>query len=204
MLLALPILLTLLYFLIAKLLIFFPSQAKIKEKKNHTIHILYGDIHTDIVISLKDLNNSWFKHIQPIKDKTDGYLAIGWGDKASYLHPGSYDTLPLSIIVKALFINTSSLIHVSYYKEIKNYKQVREISISKQQLLALKSSLFKDFDFGSESYKGYYPNDYFYTSPLHYNAIDTCNTWTGDKLREVNISMSYWTPFRDNVMDSLP
>lgn len=204
MILALPLFLALLYFIIAQLLILFPAKATTAANKTDTILIFYGDIHTDIILNLKDLNSSWFTHIKPISNKKRGYLAIGWGDKESYLHPGSYETLPLSVIFKALFLNSPSLLHVSYHDNLKRYKQIKSIKLSKEQLELLNKNLFKEFDFKAEAYKGYFHNDYFYTSPRTYNLINTCNTWTGDKLREINVSMSYWTPLKNNVIDSLP
>lgn len=203
-LLSLPILAFILYFSTAKLLSYFPKEATLKAQKTESIYLLYGDIHTDIVLNLDDLNRSWFEEIEPIKGQSKGYLAIGWGDKESFLHPGTYDTLPLSVILKALFINTSSLLHVSYHREVQHYRNHKEIRLSKAQLMALKKQLFQEFQFDAKRYPGYYKHDYFYTASRDYNALTTCNTWTGDRLREVNLTMSYWTPFRQNVLDALP
>jgi uncharacterized protein (TIGR02117 family) len=200
----LPILFITLYFSLSKLLVFFPTKVSIQKDTNHSIHILYGDIHTDIVFSLNDLNPLWFKHIQAIKGKKEGYIGIGWGDKASYLHPGTYDTIPLTVIFKALFINTPSVIHVNYYEKVQNFQNIKSIKLSERQLNHLTKSIFNDFNFQAESHKGYNQHDYFYSSPKSYNIINTCNTYTGDKLRESNISMSYWTPLKENVIDSLP
>lgn len=202
--LSVPMLVIILYFATSKLLMFFPSKPTVLEEKSHAIHILYGDIHTDIVLNLKDLNTSWFQNIHPIKAKTEGYLALGWGDKESYLHPGSYDTIPLSVMFKALFLNSPSLIHVSYHPEVRHYQQLKTIQVSEKQLETLIKNIFKDFDFRAESHQGYRRNNHLYSSPKSYNLINTCNTYTGDKLREVNISMSYWTPLKENVIDSLP
>jgi len=199
-----PIFCVILYFVTAKLLMFFPSKPLTEDEKNQKIYLLYGDIHTDIVLNLKDLNPLWFQNIEPIKDKKEGYLSIGWGDKESYLHPGTYDTIPMNIILKAFFLNTASLLQVRYHQKIEHYLSVKTIKLSKKQLDHLTRSLFRDFDFEAKAYKGYSKNAHFYSSPHAYNLINTCNTYTGDKLREANISMSYWTPLKDNVIDALP
>jgi uncharacterized protein (TIGR02117 family) len=196
--------LILLYFLIANLLVFFPSQSINSTKQQYKVYILYGEIHSDIVLNINDLNASWFKKIQPIQNKNRGYLAIGWGDKESYLHPGTVETLPLETVFKALFINTSSLLRVSYHENITHYKHIKAIPISQEQLSQLHRNLFKDFDFNKKDFNGYHHNDHFYGSHKTYNAIHTCNTWTGNHLRKINIPMSYWTPLKENVIDSLP
>ncbi|RUM71342.1 MAG: hypothetical protein DSZ07_00665, partial [Sulfurovum sp.] len=53
-------------------------------------------------------------------------------------------------------------------------------------------------------YQGYGRDDLFYPSIYKYNLFNTCNTWTGDQLREANVSISYWTPLSSNIIDSLP
>lgn len=192
-----------LYFSVAKLLTFFPTKPKVTTEKTHTIYISYGDIHTDIVVALKDLNGSWFEKVHPIQNKKEGYLSIGWGDKASYLHPRTYDTIPLKVMFQALFINTPSLLHTHYYPSLR-YHAFKSVSLCETQLQHLLRSLFHDFDFDAKAYKGYGQHSHLYSSSKSYNFINTCNTYTGDKLREANISMSYWTPLRENVMDVLP
>jgi hypothetical protein len=94
--------------------------------------------------------------------------------------------------------------HVKYYHNIKRYRDIYPISVSKKQQRVIEQRILKGF---GESIifkrRGYGYRDDFYHSPHHYNLIHTCNTWSGDILREANVTMSYWTPFSFNVMKSL-
>jgi hypothetical protein len=62
----------------------------------------------------------------------------------------------------------------------------------------------QSFNFKEKTYKGYGREDFFYDAKANYNFINTCNTWTGDKLRESNVTMPYWTPFVWSVTSPLP
>jgi len=181
--------------------ILFPKYISKKTEQKHQIHILYSDIHTDIVFNIKDINLSKFPKF---KKKKNGFLAFGWGDKEVYLNTPEISNIQLSSSLKAFFINTPSLMHVSYIYDISRYKSIKNIKLSDMQQEYLISSIMKNFNFKGKMYKGYGQEDFFYTAKGNYNFINTCNTWTGDKLRESNVSMPYWTPFAWSVTSSLP
>ena len=184
----------------------FPSKgsqtSSLKDKK---FYILYDSMHTDIVLNLKTSKVDWNRLLlEVVKGRKKGYLGFGWGDKETYLNTPTWDDLKLSTALKALFLNTPSLLHVTYYRDI-HYYQLKEVALTHNQFEALEQILKNEFS-NNPHYetKGFSRNDAFYTSNRIYNAINTCNTWSGDRLREANIGMSYWTPFSFNVMESLP
>ena len=189
------------YFLLSYLLIFFPKKISTSQTKRQTIYILYNDMHTDIVFNIEEINNSYFPEF---KNKKKGYLAFGWGDKATYLNTPTWDDLKTSTALKALFMNTPSVMHLSYFRDIHRYKNVKEIKLSKAQQKYLVKNILKKFVFREKAYQGYGRDDFFYDAKGSYNLVNTCNTWTGEQLREANISMSYWTPLSQNVIASLP
>ncbi len=200
------ILVPLLYGFVSYVLMLFPSKgsqtSSLKDKK---FYILYDSMHTDIVLNLKTSKVDWNRLLpQVVKGREKGYLGFGWGDKETYLNTPTWDDLKLSTALKALFLNTPSLIHVTYYRDI-HYYQLKEVVLTHNQFEALEQILKNEFS-NNPHYeaKGFSRNDAFYSSKRIYNAIKTCNTWSGDRLREANISMSYWTPFSFNVMESLP
>jgi uncharacterized protein (TIGR02117 family) len=47
---------------------------------------------------------------------------------------------------------------------------------------------------------GYGPGDAFYDATGHYDAITTCNAWTGAALRAAGVRVGVWTPFPVTVM----
>ncbi len=190
-----------LYFFIAYLFTFFPKNSSKEIAKENNIYILYSNIHTDIIFNLSDINISKFPEF---KEKRTGFLAFGWGDKETYLNTPTINDIKLSTSLKALFINTPALMHVSYIHDISRYKNVKNIRLFATQKKHLKASIIKSFNFKEKTYKGYGREDFFYTAKANYNLINTCNTWTGDKLRESNVSMPYWTPFVWSIINAIP
>jgi len=195
------ILALILYFLLSYLLTFFPKQATSNETKERSIYILYSPMHTDIVFNIEEMNTANFPEF---KNRREGYLAFGWGDKETYLNTPTWDKLKTSTALKALFINTPSVMHLSYFRDIHRYRDIKKIELSKNQFNYLIETILQQFNSQKKIYRGYGRDDFFYDAKGSYNIINTCNTWTGTKLREANISVSYWTPLSQNVIASLP
>jgi len=192
------------YFTTAFLFSFFPTKGS-ETPKTATIYILYNTMHSDIALKLDSTNEAWDEVLATVIKNKRGYIAFGWGDKETYINTPTWDELSISTTLKALFINTPSLIHVSHLSNINSYQNIKKINISKKQLIALEKHILKSFNFKkNQHYKAYKNNDLFYPSHHQYNLFNTCNTWTGDRLRDANISVSYWTPLSQNVVDSLP
>jgi Protein of unknown function (DUF2459) len=42
--------------------------------------------------------------------------------------------------------------------------------------------------------------DVFYTAQGRYSALNTCNSWTRDRLAEAGVRVGRWTPFAGGVM----
>ena len=198
---------TILYFLTAYLLVFLPTTKEEKEqKRDEEIYILYDTMHSDIVLNIKSINNKKLTiELRSLINKREGYLAFGWGDKETYLNTPTWNDIKISTSLKALFINTHSLMHISFYKDINRFRHIKNIKLSKKGKEKLENSILKSFNLETnERYQGYGRDDFFYPSVYKYNLFNTCNTWTGDRLREANVSMSYWTPLSSNIIDSLP
>jgi len=200
------IFITLLYLSVAFGLAIFPKNGTTTDSNidTTTIYILYSEMHSDIVLEINSTKKELQKKLSPLIKSSHGYLAFGWGDRETYLNTPTWDKIELSTTLKALFINTPSVMHVNYYPHIKRFQKIKRVKISINQFNKLQESISQSFDFTKKSDKGYGYNDLFYTSNYKYNLFNTCNTWTGNQLRDINITMSYWTPLSQNVIDSLP
>jgi len=194
------------YLSLAYILVFFPNKSKISNNlKDKILYIYYNNMHSDIIINLKQTKTNWKKIFPKLLKENSGYIEFGWGDRDTYLNTPKWGDLKLSTGVKALFINTPSLIHTIYYKNINDFTNIKEIKVTQEQYEKVQRKILKSF--GKEPIfvsKGYWDNDAFYNSNHKYNIFNTCNTWTGDILRECNVTMSYWTPFSFTIISSLP
>ncbi len=203
----LSISIVILYISLSYILTLFPQKTPLSlNKKTETIYLLYDDMHSDIIINIDKSKYNWRKLLpRLIKNRKEGYIAFGWGDRETYLNTPTWSDLKISTALKALFLNTPSLIHVVYYKRINRFKYIKPIKVSTAQKDEIERRILESFGekiVFKQRVEGY--SNIFYSSPYRYNLIRTCNTWTGDILRESNITMSYWTPFSFNVVDSLP
>jgi len=193
------------YFTLAYLLVYFPSNQEKDKQKSEEIYISYNEMHSDIIIKIDTLDKVLKEHIIKTIPYKKGYLAFGWGDKETYLNTPTWNDIKISTSLKALFINTPSIMHISFYRNINRFKNIKIVKLSKEAKKRLEKSILKSFDLEKNKvYKGYGKNDFFYSSIYSYNMFNTCNTWTGNRLREANISISYWTPLSSNVINSLP
>ena len=192
------------YISIAHLLTFFPSRTVTFLEQNKSIYISYSQLHSDIIINVNALDEKWRKNLPKYILKSQGYLSFGWGEKEFYLNTPTWNDLKVNTALKALFTNSPSVVYVKYHHSISYLQDLKEVKLSLEQLKNLEESIFKSFDFTNSNYKGYGRDDIFYSSPHYYNVFKTCNTWTGEQLREANVSVSPWTPFSYNVINSLP
>ncbi len=191
---------------IAYLLTYFPTKGSNANPKNSTIYLFYDAIHSDIVIDLSKSTLLWHHYLPQLlpSDHPRGYLFFGWGDKATYLNTPTWDKLQPTVALKALFINTPSMMHVQHIYRVSQLKNLIKIPLSLSQQQTVEQHILESF--GTNPHfvqQGYWSRDAFYDSPYPYNLFHTCNTWSGDILRESNISMSYWTPLSFNLISVL-
>jgi len=188
------------YFLLSYLLMFFPKKVTTNEPKNKSVYILYSAMHTDIVFNIEELKQPILKEFQ---EKKKGYLSFGWGDKGIYMNTPTWAEINLLTALKALFVKTPSIMHIGYYPNILRYSEIKKIDLTEEQLAQLEVTIMNDFA-NKKAYQGYTQSDFFYDAKNSYTLFNTCNTWTGEKLRKADVSISYWTPLSQNITASLP
>jgi uncharacterized protein (TIGR02117 family) len=175
------------------------------DKKSEIVYVLYDNMHSDIIIDLERSRYNWQKLLpELLKSENRGFISFGWGDRETYLNTPTWSDLKTSTALKALFLNTPSLMHVVHYKRVDRFIYIKPIKVSTAQRDEIERRILESFGkkiVFKKQVKGY--RNIFYNSPYKYNLIDTCNTWTGNILRESNVTMSYWTPFSFNIVDAL-
>ena len=77
---------------------------------------------------------------------------------------------------------------------------VRRIVLTRAQYRRLAEFIRASVRPGAARYPGYFDNDAFYEGRGHYDAIRTCNDWTGAALRHAGVRVGRWTPFPVTVM----
>jgi uncharacterized protein (TIGR02117 family) len=182
----------------------------VKSKDEVTIYILTNGVHTDIVVPVKTEQIDWSRYIKfentAANDQTANLLALGWGDKGFYLETPTWGDLKASTAFKAAFGLSSSAVHATFYKSLKEDNQCKSIHISNveyQKLVGyIKESLILNVDGDPVLIKttaNYGKNDAFYEAAGSYSVFRTCNTWTNNSLKSCGQKASVWTPFDTGI-----
>ena len=168
------------------------------------IHILTNGVHTDIVMPTKNDQIDWSQHVKftntKIADSTYKYLAMGWGDKGFYLETPEWSDLKASVAFKAASGLSTTAIHATYYKTLKEGDDCKKIMISKEQydrLIKYINDSFQKDPSGNflaiKTNANYGKTDAFYEANGSYSLFHTCNTWANKGLKESGQKCCYWT-----------
>ena len=160
------------------------------------IFILSNGVHTDIVVPVKNDTFDWSKQIKfehtKAKDSTAKYLAIGWGDRGFYLETPTWADLKVSTALKATTGLSSSALHTTFYKSMKEDTYCKKIQISTVEYQKLVLFINDSFETRSgenikiETNAVYGKNDIFYEAKGSYSLFYTCNTWANQALKSAN------------------
>jgi uncharacterized protein (TIGR02117 family) len=192
------------YLLIVTLLSFVSVNEDLAENQQEIpIYILTNGVHTDIVLPIKNGHHDWtsqlkFEHTKS-KDTTYQYVALGWGDKSFYLETPTWADLKASTAVKAATGLSSSAMHVTFYKNLKENKSCKKIQISLENYEKLIEFINESFQTKSgeflkiETDAVYGKHDVFYEANGSYSLFYTCNSWANQALKAANQKAALWT-----------
>jgi len=164
---------------------------------DNTIYLSTNGVHLDIVIPKTHIDSLLLSGIK--QSPTDNYLAFGWGDENFYINTPTWGDLTFKNAFSALFLNSSTLMHVTRHR----YKRSDwvEIKITTSELRKLNTyilSTFKTNESGNKillENKGYSSSDDFYRAKGSYSCLKTCNSWVNSGFKESGLKSCLWTPF---------
>ncbi len=192
------------YIMFSFILLLFPSQ-KLCTNETETIYIYHDTAHTEIMIPVNYFKDEYQKRFPNLlKGQNYGYLAFSYGDKEFMMKVPTWSDVKLGIALKSLFINTPALLRVGHYGGINKEDSVK-IMLSKQCLEKLQKSILNSFSEKNNKFQRYldrykHPKVFYFQAKKSYNLFHTCNTWTGDRLREAGLKVPYLTPFAQQIV----
>lgn len=174
------------------------------------IYILTNGVHTDIVMPIKNEQIDWTRRVKfentKAADSTYKYLAMGWGDKGFYLETPEWSDLKASVAFKAATGLSTTAIHATYYKNMKESNDCKKIMISKEQydrlIKYIDDSFQKDASGNFLNIKtnaNYGKTDAFYEANGSYSLFHTCNTWANSALKASGQKCCLWTPLDSGI-----
>jgi uncharacterized protein (TIGR02117 family) len=171
------------------------------------VHIFVesNGVHTGIIVPKVAAGVDW-RGVARAADLRDprfaafDHLAFGWGEKTFYLETPTWTEVKLRTVVASAVGSDRTLMHVEHLPLPRAGVGARESVVTPAQYRRLAAYIRASFRDGGARYRGYAGYDAFYDANGRYDAVRTCNAWTGDALRFAGVRVGWWTPFPVTVM----
>jgi len=191
------VLLPVAYGLLALLLSLVPVNRAGVTGGAHTVYLTTNGVHLHLIMERAPLSPALL-HGMPL-DTDTRYVGFGWGDAEFYLNTPEWSDLTPGRALRAAFIPSPTLVHVTRYR--RPGSNWIAIPVSEEQLAALDAFLLDTFATDEAGQKqllpdaGYDASDDFLHATGNYTALRTCNTWVNDALKEAALPACLWTPY---------
>ena len=171
--------------------------------KDHIVYLNTNGVHLDVVIPKIEISEELTKGLK--MNSEDQYISFGWGDENFYLNTPTWGDLTISNACSALFLKSSTLMHITRYTTFQSDWIAVELSISQLERLNtyLESSFRTDLS-GAKIIMpdaGYSTHDDFYKANGSYSCLKTCNSWVNTGFKESGLKACLWTPFDFGLMN---
>ncbi len=173
------------------------------EVAEHIIYLNTNGVHLDIVIPMENLDSLLLSGLK--RDSRDRYLSFGWGEENFYLHTPTWADLTFSNAFSALFLRTTTLMHVTRHKR-KRLDWI-EIKVNDTELSQLNAYIIGTFRLDANGRKlplesdSYSSRHAFYQAVGSYSCFKTCNSWVNTGFKESGLRSCLWTPFAFGLMN---
>ena len=184
------------YFLISLLLTYFTVNKSDDLRDNSkVIYLSTNGVHLDIVIPKDNVSENLLKGL----NQEGNYYSFGWGDENFYINTPTWDDLTFGNAFSALFLKSTTLMHVTRYNSVK--KSWVKVDLSEAELLKINEHILNTFSITKSNEKviiaaaGYQQNDNFYKAKGSYSCFNTCNSWVNKGFKSSGLKACFWTPF---------
>lgn len=167
------------------------------------IYLNTNGVHLDIIIPIKNMDKELLKGLY--YEENDNYLSFGWGDENFYLNTPTWGDLTISTAFNALFLQSTSLMHLSRHSLIG--RDWVEVEVNEAELHSINQYLLNTFQTDSIGNKimlanrGLTSTDDFYRSKGSYSWYNTCNSWVNNGFKRSGLKSCLWTPFDFGLMN---
>jgi uncharacterized protein (TIGR02117 family) len=174
-----------------------------------TVYLETNGVHTDLVVPAAAAGIDWRGLVRP-EGITDpryaayDHLAFGWGEARFYLETPTWADVRPGTVLRAALGSDRTLVHVEHIPAPATGPDVRRIVLRPEEYRRLAAFIRASFAPAAPGarpnvYRGYGDYDAFYSGSGRYDALMTCNAWTGAALRAGGVRVGAWTPFAVTV-----
>jgi uncharacterized protein (TIGR02117 family) len=186
------------YLIVALVLTYIPVNTRsVVHQESSLVYLSTNGVHLSLIMPKSEMSAELLSGLRQVEYAN--YLSFGWGDRDFYLNTPTWSDLTFKNAFRALFLPTSTLIHLSRYNAV--HSDWVAIHINQQQINQLNEYILGAFYLDTLSNKvwlpdeGYTANDDFYEATGTYSCFKTSNSWVNSALQESNIKSCLWTPF---------
>lgn len=181
----------------------------ITNDKTVRVYVVSNGIHTDWVLPTQHAVKNWRVHLEQTKLKKylkAPYIGFGWGDKDFFLKSVNANFPGIIPTLKATFLPSQSLIHLSFYQNINpSLPNIYPLDISISQYQILVKYILKSCKLNAQQQlqwvsSGYQSYDFFFEAKGAYHLFNTCNNWTNRGLKVMGVRTGIWTPLEQGVL----
>jgi uncharacterized protein (TIGR02117 family) len=176
-----------------------------------TIFVETNGVHTDLVLPAAAAGVDWRDLVRP-QDIADpryaayDHLAFGWGEARFYLETPTWADVRPGTVLRAALGSDRTLVHVEHIPAPEAGPDARRIVLRPDEYRRLAAFIRASFAGVPQGrrprvYRGYGAYDAFYSGAGRYDALMTCNAWTGAALRAAGVRVGVWTPFAVTVTE---
>ncbi|MCF6242005.1 MAG: DUF2459 domain-containing protein [Bacteroidales bacterium] len=164
---------------------------------NKFIFLYSNGVHLEIILPKKDIHPKLLEGL--IHLENENYLSFGWGDENFYINTPTWNDLTFSNAFHALFLKSSTLMHVTRYKHKQN--DWVKIPVNENELKKLNEYISNTFKKDKNGNKiilkniAYTRTDNFYKAEGSYSCFKTSNTWVNSGFINSGLKSCFWTPF---------
>ncbi|WP_037524081.1 TIGR02117 family protein [Sphingomonas sp. Mn802worker] len=160
-------------------------------------------IHTDLVLPKQAAGVDWRGVFgaeairQPIYADYP-FVAVGWGERQFFVDTPTWRDARVGTVIAAALGSDMTVLHVEHVARPVGGEHVRRIVLRPGEYRQLAKFVRASLGEG-RSVRGYAGHDAFYPARGRYDALHTCNTWTGRALAAAGVRVGVWTPFPATV-----
>lgn len=169
-----------------------------------TVYVVSSAVHADILVPIDHPACNW-NDLFPTEDiqgdAADAtHMAIGWGDRGFYLETPTWNDLKASTALKALFLPSGTVLHVSRTWAPIEGPATCTVKLSDTAYAQLCHSIREVIETDSSGKPiqiggyAYGSRDAFYEARGTYHCFNTCNSWVGACLYDAGVKVPLFSP----------
>lgn len=176
--------------------------------KGIDIFVETNGVHVSLIVPMAAVGEDLSDLIRPEhlanRDLYGTHAMIGWGHGRVYRNAETWGDVKSGDIASAIVGSNFTTLHVYHLIDPQPLPYRKRLRVSSEQYRSIVADIRQTFSLNSrkesKAHIGYDADNLFYDSVGHYSALNTCNNWTANILKNAGVRVGVWTPLPGGVM----